>query len=730
MYHNIKTLYRLIIVLAITLLPHQVLSQELDWNQLNTPSGPSEIITATVHGEDTLFTIGHDPNNFGVLGFYKSVDFGATWEYVSPDPQPGTSGPGMDLDIDANGNIYHVDRNVLRSIDGGGAWEELDTGRGLFDNDVELEIDSKDRLYLRRDGDKGIFLSEDNGNNWTKVLSPPNDIDGMLLTSSDDIFVYGEFGIKMSSDQGESWTSIYGNELEHITITGDDRVVVTNDKKLSYTDDNGDTWDETEQEFFFNGIASNGNGTLYALGANIGVLISEDGGETWTEESEGLFEPQFGSISGFFITNSSGETMIINHSDPNKFSGAYPFYKHDAENQKWLPVESEHLTAYATRSLVNGNEKLYSILGLRLYQSSDNGDTWQEIVKPDNVSPIAFEVSSNGNLFVGTTSSIYRSQDDGETWQEIPEDNEVSGSEVRASDLYTTDSNIVFTKYLSSLFRFNNEAEEWTRIGDNLDSSPDNVWFNIFNQQLYVSASGDLFTTEDNGDTWIELAPDEVPRVFQLTFTDENIMYATSSSSILKSTDGGNSWTEVADNFNGEMVINADINHFLAYDDGKLAAHANNDNSENTYGFFISEDDGATWSRQHDFVAGSITELQKFESSVYAGTAGLGVYASDGLTSTSTEETANGINDFTLHQNYPNPFNPSTIIKYDIAKASDIRLRVYNVLGQEVAELVHTKQTAGSYSVEFDASNFSSGIYIYRLETDSYSQTRKMLLVK
>lgn len=85
---------------------------------------------------------------------------------------------------------------------------------------------------------------------------------------------------------------------------------------------------------------------------------------------------------------------------------------------------------------------------------------------------------------------------------------------------------------------------------------------------------------------------------------------------------------------------------------------------------------------------------------------------------------------YSLSQNFPNPFNPSTIIRYDIPKSSFVHLTVYNILGQEVAELVNKEQSAGSYSAIFNASNFSSGIYFYRLQAGNFVQIRKSLLLK
>lgn len=87
-------------------------------------------------------------------------------------------------------------------------------------------------------------------------------------------------------------------------------------------------------------------------------------------------------------------------------------------------------------------------------------------------------------------------------------------------------------------------------------------------------------------------------------------------------------------------------------------------------------------------------------------------------------------NEYNLLQNHPNPFNPTTNINYSVAEASDVSLKVYDASGKEVAVLVDGYKSAGNYSINFSAEALSSGVYYYRIITNGFSQTHKMILMK
>jgi hypothetical protein len=85
---------------------------------------------------------------------------------------------------------------------------------------------------------------------------------------------------------------------------------------------------------------------------------------------------------------------------------------------------------------------------------------------------------------------------------------------------------------------------------------------------------------------------------------------------------------------------------------------------------------------------------------------------------------------FSLEQNYPNPFNPSTSIQYAVGNRQFVQLKVYDILGNEVATLVNEEKSPGTYEVEFNATQLSSGVYFYRLQAGDFIETKKMILLR
>jgi len=147
-------------------------------------------------------------------------------------------------------------------------------------------------------------------------------------------------------------------------------------------------------------------------------------------------------------------------------------------------------------------------------------------------------------------------------------------------------------------------------------------------------------------------------------------------------------------------------------------------------------DGGNNWIRQNSITPNDLYNV--FFTDAYNGTAvgedGTIINTSfPGVTSIESE-IENKIDqlpsDYLLSQNYPNPFNPTTSLQYTIGSLQFVTLKVYDVLGREVAMLVNEEKQAGEYEVEFNAANLPSGIYFYQLKAGQYSETKKMVLLK
>ena len=159
----------------------------------------------------------------------------------------------------------------------------------------------------------------------------------------------------------------------------------------------------------------------------------------------------------------------------------------------------------------------------------------------------------------------------------------------------------------------------------------------------------------------------------------------------------------------------------------------------NNSGFDIEKSiDNSTWNKI-GFVDGNgtSTEIHNYSFADQTPFVGTSYYRLkqidfDGTTeySNTIEVTFGAISEFALDQNYPNPFNPSTKINYSIKEKSNVELKIFDLLGSEIATLVNEEKSPGNYEVFFDASKSSSGVYLYSIKAGSFVQTRKMLLMK
>ncbi len=176
--------------------------------------------------------------------------------------------------------------------------------------------------------------------------------------------------------------------------------------------------------------------------------------------------------------------------------------------------------------------------------------------------------------------------------------------------------------------------------------------------------------------------------------------------------DSNNNETEQIDQTANGIWWENSVRRFFTYNEANLITYANCDIwSANGW---TKGDGNFTITNPNGFIAGFITNNIKIYYSNISG----------------VNNKIRVVNDFSLSQNYPNPFNPSTTINYFIPKASFVSIKVYDILGKEVAELVNEERSAGSHRVQFNANGLASGVYIYSIKSGVYSKSRLMILEK
>lgn len=194
---------------------------------------------------------------------------------------------------------------------------------------------------------------------------------------------------------------------------------------------------------------------------------------------------------------------------------------------------------------------------------------------------------------------------------------------------------------------------------------------------------------------------------------------------------GGNDWgRDILVDENDKVILGGDFNVKII-SDGDIrmgVARLNADGSiDNSF-----DADGMSYSMQGKI--GKSLAFSPDSAVVIVGTSNnSGFYISKFLThsvTTDIEEEQSVSKTFVLDQNYPNPFNPSTTISYSVPEQTEVQIKVYDLLGEEVTTLVNENKSAGQYSVRWNASSLSSGVYFYRITAGSFVETKQMLLVK
>jgi len=254
------------------------------------------------------------------------------------------------------------------------------------------------------------------------------------------------------------------------------------------------------------------------------------------------------------------------------------------------------------------------------------------------------------------------------------------------------------------------------------------VSFSDINNGAAVGYQGTILRTTNGGSSWFSQSSGTMHSLHGISLTDYNNATAVGDSgTILRTTNGGTAWDSQLSGTAVSLlsVFFSDANNgtavggYLGYNSVSLILR--------------TSDGGNTWLKQSNPSTSSLRSVWFTDAN--NGTA-VGDYGTllrttnGGVTFIGKDNNITNPNEFILSQNYPNPFNPNTTINYSLPKQSNVKIKVYNILGKEILTLVNENKPQGNYSVEFNANNLSSGVYFYILSTGQFTQVKKMILIK
>ena len=523
----------------------------------------------------------------------------------------------------------------------------------------------------------GIFLSTNNGANWNVINSGlTNTYVPALAVSGTNVFAgtYEDCGAFLSTDNGVSWSAVN---------TG-----LTNSSHF--------------RRSFIKGTNINvlaiKNTNLFA-GTNNGVFLSTNNGTNWSAINSGLTNTCISALAAS-PSEVAGTNLFAGTEDDGIFISTN-------SGSSWSAVNTgltSPIAALAASSNEVGGTNLFVGTYSGVFLSTNNGARWHPVVNTALTYVSAFVVSPNGvggtNLFAGAGGGVFLSTDIGTSWT-------IVNTGLRHINVF------VVSRYGPG--------------GTNLFAG---------------TSSGGVFLSTDNGANWTAANTGLTdPDVRALTVSSNgargtNLFAGTWGGGVFLSTDNGASWSAVNSGLPKwpyDTTLITSVNTFEVIGANLFAG--------TDEGIFLSTDNGTHWSEVNSGLRNHIVRVLAISpatggrdsTNLFAGTFGSGVWRrplSEMITTSVRQSSAQAPERFELEQNYPNPFNPSTVISYQLAVNSNVTLKVYDLLGREVAVLVNERKDAGRYSVQWSASRFSSGIYFYFLSAGKFQETKRMILLK
>jgi hypothetical protein len=404
---------------------------------------------------------------------------------------------------------------------------------------------------------------------------------------------------------------------------------------------------------------------------------------------------------------------------------------------QWVQMANEMGTnTMAFRLVSNGTDIFAGTIGTGVWRSTNNGENWTAV---NNGIPIFVVGNLRGltvcgtNIFAGFTDygGIYRSTNNGGSWVAVNN----GLPDLRIMCLTSDGTNIFAGGSWSGVFLSTNNGASWNSVSNGLPSATINSIIIISGTNIFVGTyMNGVYRSTNNGGYWTYAGSGLPNQIINcLASSSTNIFAGTDTAGfggVYISTNNGGSWTQTSlNNANIYGLTVSGANLFAATGANLTAGRWNSA----TGGVFLSTNNGVTWldkSQGLNINNLLVAPILVANNYIFAGTS-QSVWRRTlaeiiGIQNNSSEIPSS----FSLSQNYPNPFNPVTKIKFDIPKLSITELKIYDNLGREIYTLVSEGMIAGKYEIEWNASNYPSGVYFYKLIAGDYVETRKMILLK
>ena len=385
----------------------------------------------------------------------------------------------------------------------------------------------------------------------------------------------------------------------------------------------------------------------------------------------------------------------------------------------------------------NDTDLIAGTFGGGVFLSTDNGTSWN--ARNNGLTNLnVFALAVNGSdFYLGTGGGVRYSNNKGESWATL--NNGLTGTFVVS--LAIVPNGIGGSNFFAGMngggvcFSTNNGAN-WIAVNNGLP----NTFVHVLaatsgagGTTLFAGIDqGGIFVSTNNGANW-NAANTGLPAhasIFALVGNGTNVFAGIDNGRVFRSSNNGTNWTEADSGLSGATV-------------SMLTFRPNGNGTDlfaamSSGGVFHSTNDGTSWTAVNSGLTNTDVRLLAFFPASGPGTNIFAVNFNGDIWKRPVSEIVTSVErpstdlptDFSLDQNYPNPFNPTTTITYKVDQRGQVSLRVFNVSGQEVATLVDGTQIAGDHDVKFDATNFPSGVYFYRLQAGGLTESRRMVLLK